>query len=333
MAKAAGPGCAYTVLAELVTRRTGLDTGNPAIARRLAEAAPNGIAAHLVADLANLPDAAPAWQSLLDQLVIPETYLFRDPAQLALASAVALAPALDAPILGGRCLEAPSLNARFVDTLCVDARFADTLCVDAQVLNARGLDPRSPDRAARALRLWSVGCCSGEEAYTLAILATQALVRAGLASPDGAELRGAWSIEVLGSDICASLLDRANAATYGIGILSPFRATPPDCLAFFPGHTHQTRTVRADIRSRVRFLRAGVMALLRPALQACDVVACRNVLVYLSEPARRHTLALLSAAVRPGGVLLLGPADTPPASGFRTVWSGDAIVYQRKPAP
>jgi chemotaxis protein methyltransferase CheR len=209
-----------------------------------------------------------------------------------------------------------------------------------ELLRAQGLAPLLAAQAERtrpALRLWSAGCASGEEAYSLAILALEAMVAAGAARETLQEIRTdpRWSLEVLGSDISPVMIVQARDRVYGTGSLSAFRVTPRPLLRFFPraeGEAgNRSRVVRGDVLQHVQFERANLMVA-RPPGDGFDVVACRNVLVYFTPAARRAAQAHIEAAVRPGGLLLLGPTDSPPdPRRFETIWGDRAVMYRRRP--
>jgi chemotaxis protein methyltransferase CheR len=207
-----------------------------------------------------------------------------------------------------------------------------------ELLRRKGLDPlvAAAARRSRSLRLWSAGCSSGEEAYSLAVLALEAMVAAGAAreTTEQIALDRAWSLEVLGTDISPVMLVQARNRVYGTGSLSSFRDTPQPLMRFFPraeGEAgNRSRTVRHDIARHVRFEHANLM---HPRVQAgsFDVVACRNVLVYFAPESRKVAQAHIEAAVRPGGFLLLGPTDAPPDSRrFETLWGERAVIYRRR---
>ncbi|CAN5668407.1 protein-glutamate O-methyltransferase [soil metagenome] len=209
-----------------------------------------------------------------------------------------------------------------------------------ELLRSKGLDPLIADGAQRsrpALRIWSAGCASGEEVYSLAILALEALVAAGVATETLHEIRlkSPWSLEVLGTDISPIMLVQARNRVYGTGSLSAFRVAPRPSLRFFPRAdgeaANRSRQVRQDILQHVRFEQSNLMRA-RPQVGTFDVVACRNVLVYFAPQSRKAAQAHVEAAVRPGGFLLLGPTDTPPDSRrFETIWGERAVIYRKRP--
>jgi chemotaxis protein methyltransferase CheR len=192
----------------------------------------------------------------------------------------------------------------------------------------------------RSLRLWSAGCASGEEAYTLAILALQALRDAGFAdqATDGGIIcRPPWQLDVLGSDISRLVLAQAKAAVYLTEGLSAFRELPRQLQRCFPvlpktGEAGETerRGVLPTVRRHVRFRQFNLLASAPPDI-GFDVVLCRNVLIYLTAPARIAVQATVKRALRPGGYLLLGPTDSlaEPAA-YEPRWGAGAVAYRLK---
>jgi chemotaxis protein methyltransferase CheR len=159
---------------------------------------------------------------------------------------------------------------------------------------------------------------------------------AGVAQESEAEivLTPPWSLDVLGTDISRVVLVQARNGLYSTGWLSSFRAAPAPLLRFFPASQadpgRANRLVREDVRRHVRFGHFNLMGTTPPLAQA-DVVACRNVLVYFAPAARKVVQAMVEAAVRPGGFLLLGPTDpAPDSSRFEAVWGARAVIYRRR---
>jgi chemotaxis protein methyltransferase CheR len=153
------------------------------------------------------------------------------------------------------------------------------LAVSAQ-LPALAAEARA---AGRPLRLLSAGCATGEEAFTLAAMAHEVRLAApGLAG------------EVVGLDLCRPALRQAEQGVIAPGLGDPFEHVPGPQRRWFTGAggaPAPTMRVRQD---------------------RIDAVMCRNVLVYLTDPARQRVLQHLIAALRPRGVLALGPTDRPP---------------------
>ncbi len=188
------------------------------------------------------------------------------------------------------------------------------------------------------LRFWSVGCATGEEAYSIAALALDTLVATGLAltSEAGTKRFPRWRIEVVGSDISRSALKKARDGIYDTGPLSSFRDESAVLLRHFPQlsntgtHPSASRVASSNLKAAVRFEHFNIVDDPAPA-QPFDAVFCRNVLIYFSTRARQRAQESLARAVRRGGYLVLGPTDTLiDADAFETLWAPDAVIYRRR---
>lgn len=166
-------------------------------------------------------------------------------------------------------------------------------------------------RPGARLLLVSAGCATGEEAFTLAMLAARAGVRFG----------------VLGLDLSRPALAAAAAACFGPGPPDPARDVPADYHALLERTAAGLRPV-ASLRAAVGFLRANLLA--PPPLGQPDLVMCRNVLMYLGLSARARVLAGLVGQLRPGGALVLGPTDAPPPGLPLLPWGGGAAGVWRR---
>ena len=169
----------------------------------------------------------------------------------------------------------------------------------------------------RAVRLWSAGCASGEEPYTIAMLALEAGARLGR------------DLEIFGSDIARSALTRARRGCYA---MSSLHATPAATRGrYFEEREGQFR-VRSALREQVEFVVSNLMESSRVDwLGPLDAIVCRNVLDGFAPEARARVLAGFYDRLCPGGVLLVGEAEAWDTSGtdFEPVQVGDARVYRR----
>jgi chemotaxis protein methyltransferase CheR len=159
-----------------------------------------------------------------------------------------------------------------------------------------------PERIAardghKVLRLLSVACSSGEEAYSLAIAAREA--RPG---PD-------WLIVVTGVDANPAMLRKAGAARYSRWSL---RETPPELRGRWFHSDGDSFRVDDEIRAMVRFARHNVADddgdLWIPGQY--DVIFCRNLLMYLTRPVAATLVRRMTDALVPGGYLFLGHTDS-----------------------
>ncbi len=168
------------------------------------------------------------------------------------------------------------------------------------------------------LRIWSAGCASGEEPYSVAMI----LLEAGV-SPAG------WDLEILGTDLNERWLEVARRGVYSKRSVA--RATSPARLArFFRAHSNEY-ALADEVRSLVRFQAANLVAALPPPLDKCDLVLCRNVTIYFAEAKARQALAAIIAALRSGGYLLTGHAERLPAGvgALEPVGEPGAFAYRK----
>ena len=147
------------------------------------------------------------------------------------------------------------------------------------------------------LRVWSAGCASGEEAYSLAALFHRHAVAVGEGPQVG-------RVQVLGSDI-----DRASLAAAEAGRFPEhaFTDTPAELRArYFTGTA--PATVSPDLRALVRFERRDLLHD-SPPPGPHHLIACRNVLIYFDHQTQERLLVALRDALAPGGFLLLGRVE------------------------
>ena len=146
------------------------------------------------------------------------------------------------------------------------------------------------------LVVWSAGCATGEEAYSIAMT----LAEAGVAE----EL----SLRVLGSDLSPGCVTAARDATYTARSL---RMTPPNIRARYFERTPDGYRVCDEIRSMCRFGQLDLLDADRAILLGqAHIVFCRNVLIYFDDWARRRVAETLSQRIFPGGYLLLGHSES-----------------------
>jgi chemotaxis protein methyltransferase CheR len=182
-----------------------------------------------------------------------------------------------------------------------------------------------PERVAargvqRALRLLSVGCSSGEEAYTLAIVANRA-------APG-------WLLSVLGVDANPAMLRKAAAARYSAWSL---RETPDDVRQRCFQPRDGDYEVDAEIRRIVRWKQynvAGEDDGLWPPEQY-DVIFCRNLLMYLTPGVSARLVQRMTRSLAPGGYLFLGHTDSLGSrpEGLEPQHSHSAFYYRRPVLP
>ena len=150
-------------------------------------------------------------------------------------------------------------------------------------------------RSTRSLRVWSAACSTGQEPYTIAMLAA-----------DAPELRG-FRTEILATDVDRTALERARSATYSQ--MEVGRGLPADMVARHLERAGMQWRVREEVRSAVRFSELN-LARPFPERGRFDVIFCRNVLIYFDTATKQQVLERLHSVLAPDGVLVLGAAET-----------------------
>jgi two-component system, chemotaxis family, CheB/CheR fusion protein len=149
--------------------------------------------------------------------------------------------------------------------------------------------------ADREIRFWVAGCSTGEEAYTLAILAREVMAGMGLAR----------DIKIFATDIDRDAVARAGSGSYPESIAADLN---PSLLAKYFYCRGDTYQVTRTIREMVVFAQHNLVK--DPPFTRIDLVSCRNLLIYLQTNLQQRALEMFSFSLRPGGVLILGNSET-----------------------
>jgi chemotaxis protein methyltransferase CheR len=181
------------------------------------------------------------------------------------------------------------------------------------------------NREERRIRIWSAGCATGAEPYSLAILISELL---------GVEREG-WRINIVGTDINEAFLATARQGRFGKWAL---RSMPPEERArYFADEGENRWLLRPEYRALVRFERHNLMSLLdgTSPLQFTDfdLVLCRNVLIYFHPDTVLRIVGALRDCLMAEGWLLLGHAEPNPAFAglLQTVNLPGTAAYRRLP--
>jgi chemotaxis protein methyltransferase CheR len=147
------------------------------------------------------------------------------------------------------------------------------------------------------LRVWSAGCSTGEEPYTLAMLLDES----------GAFARG--GIDIYASDLSQEAVQKARKGVYRE---HSFRTTPERYKAkYFEEAGPGLWKVQDAIRQKVSFGRLNLLDTNRTyLLGTLDVILCRNVIIYFDDDAKRRTIEMFYDRLAPGGYLLLGHSES-----------------------
>ncbi|MEO7240126.1 MAG: protein-glutamate O-methyltransferase CheR [Sphingomicrobium sp.] len=191
----------------------------------------------------------------------------------------------------------PSLSNQVVEALLNNETYFFRDRTPFDLLARQALPMLAKARAkSRRIRIWSAGCSTGQEVYSLAMLFAE----------QPAEWAG-WTIDILGTDVSGAVVERARTGVYtqfevqrGLGI--------NQTVQWFEETDDGWRVIER-IRRPVRF---QVHNILEPPPHpgACDIVLCRNVLLYLNAEKRAMAFERLSSAMADDGWLMLGAGET-----------------------
>jgi chemotaxis protein methyltransferase CheR len=160
--------------------------------------------------------------------------------------------------------------------------------------------PELAEKKARTkrLRIWSAGCSTGEEPYTLAMLIQQSRL-----------FDSSWNIDIIGTDISQRVLRTARKAVYS---QSSFRATEEDQVARWFNKLEDSKyVVDESIRSMVHFGHLNLMdEKMMGLIGECDAIMCRNVIIYFDKSAKAKVVNSFFKKIAAGGYLLLGHSES-----------------------
>lgn len=255
-------------------------------------------------------------------LVRRETGIWMKGAQLTSLEAALgrIAPEMDAGAFlraGGDRTAGAQLMSRLIDEVSVNETFFFRQRKELDAIDWRALLDAARAAGSETVRVWVAACSSGEEAYTLAILASEAF---GTARPP---------VSILATDISTAILDRARAGRYGRRAL---RALDGDTIGrrFVPDG--DGIAVGEPLRQLVQLRRHNLLADPAPPLgeRPFDLITCRNVLIYFDGDTVERVIGSLEGALSPQGMLVLGAADRLCGSARRLA-SVDAAAVPHAP--
>ncbi|MGH8322923.1 MAG: CheR family methyltransferase [Steroidobacteraceae bacterium] len=164
-----------------------------------------------------------------------------------------------------------------------------------QVLQARAAE----HAGSRRLRIWSAGCSTGEEAYSLAMTVLEAL-------PD---LRS-WDVRILATDLDSDVLAHAQRGIYAADRVRPLG--PQRLSRFFverPGRDGPCYQVTPELTALITFKQLNLMHHL-PMKGPLDAIFCRNVVIYFDKDTQRELFARVAYLQRPDDLLFLGHSES-----------------------
>jgi chemotaxis protein methyltransferase CheR len=190
--------------------------------------------------------------------------------------------------------------------------FINEVCQDLKALNSE----------RKSIRIWSAGCASGEEPYTLAMLI--------LERKD--EFEG-WNIEIVGSDINQRVLHTARKGVYR---KNSFRTTDQYYMSKYFEQEDGNWRINDEVRKLVSFNCLNLFDEVKTRFVGLmDVVFCRNVLIYFRTDARKKVIDSFFRRLNDGGYLLLGHAESLMniSTAFALKHLREDLVYQKPKKP
>ncbi|KAF0227874.1 MAG: chemotaxis protein methyltransferase CheR, partial [bacterium] len=171
-----------------------------------------------------------------------------------------------------------------------------------------------------SIKVWSAGCATGEEAYSLAMTLL--------------DLSEAYGLEVivLGTDISELVLEKARNGVYKPGVL---KQIPPyykeKYLDFVKEGAEYLYKIKSNVKRVVKFTRVNLNRLIDYSISEQDIIFCQNVLIYFQHQQQIKLITELSQRLNVGGLLFLGPGEVVElkVDGLQKLAIDDCLIYQR----
>lgn len=180
--------------------------------------------------------------------------------------------------------------------------------------------PQNDIQSADTFRVWVVGCSTGEEAYSVAMILCE-LMDEGIG--------GTMNVQIFASDIDEPSLERGREGFYPLDI--SYTVSEERLERFFVRHSHGYK-VKPSLRDMIVFTQHSTFG--DPPFTRLDLLTCRNMLIYLGNDLQKQLLPLFHYALKPHGLLFLGPSETIGQmrnlfATLETRWK----IFQRNPGP
>lgn len=171
----------------------------------------------------------------------------------------------------------------------------------------------------KRLSIWSAGCSTGEEVYTIAIL----IQESGLFDD--------WEVRVFGNDISRRCLQVARRGRYG---RNSFRGSDERLIRRYFREVEGKQEIRDEVRGLCSFGQINLVdEAMLGVLGEVDVIFCRNVLIYFDQASRKKVIGTLHHKLVRGGYLLLGHSESLMniSTAFQLVHLKNDMVYRKPP--
>ncbi|RZT09538.1 two-component system, chemotaxis family, CheB/CheR fusion protein [Duganella sp. CF402] len=169
-----------------------------------------------------------------------------------------------------------------------------------------------------AFKAWVAACSTGEEAYSLAVAFNEVLERLRPSAR--------YTLQIFATDLDDDAVDQARQGVFGADIEAD--VTPDQLQRYFMPAEKGGYRIRKDVRNMIIFARQNVIS--DPPFTKLDLLCCRNLLIYFTAKLQEQLIPLFHYALRTGGLLMLGSADTPGHfSELFAPMAGAGRIYRR----
>jgi chemotaxis protein methyltransferase CheR len=179
-------------------------------------------------------------------------------------------------------------------------------------------------RSTRGLRFWSAACSTGQEGYSIGMMLLEHF-----------PLLAGWNMRIEGTDICAEVVERAQAGSYHR--IEMNRGLPARFLVRYFDHQGEDWVIKPEVKKMTNFRQASLSGAQLPFNRVedrFDVIFLRNVMLYFSQETRKILLAGIHRVLAPDGILFLGSSEQPadPSIWTAVLAGGTCYFRPRKPS-
>ncbi len=181
------------------------------------------------------------------------------------------------------------------------------------------IEKKNQEGGIKSLRIWSAGCSTGEEPYTIAMIILEKLP----------SLAG-WKVEIIANDISEHALQQARKGEYA-GVT--LRNVSPQRLNRFFTKVGDVYQVKPEVKALVKFSHMNLNDPRKISMHSnFDVIFCRNVMIYFSDEVKKQLVRGFFNVLKPGGYLYIGHSETLHgiSKAFKLVYFKNALVYQKE---
>ena len=169
-----------------------------------------------------------------------------------------------------------------------------------------------------AIRIWVPGCSTGEEVYSIAMMLTDFLAEQGSSIP----------LQIFGTDLSEMAIGRARMGYYPEGAVAK---VPPDLFQRYFTRTEGGFRISKQIRDACVFARQDLTR--DPPFSRVDLISCRNLLIYLGTELQNKLMPVFHYALKPGGYLALGSAESVGPTPLFAPLDKNSKIYVKQPVP